>query len=218
MKPLRLFLPLLPLAAALAACQTAGTPGGGGAAPGATVTIEPEEDWRAVALPEHASVTEDMPPLFASLAASARPGAADRELLDPALLLRAPAPAPGAYRCRVVRLPAPAAPARRERGAAARQAFCFVGAEGERLSLTLETPARRLGGYLWPAADGRRMVFLGAAFAPPARSAPAYSGTPGGNTAGLLERTGDFRYRLTVRGTSPGTLDVYELVAAPAQR
>ena len=207
---------LLPLAAALAACQTAAPPRG--AAPGASVVIEPEEDWRATALPEHASITEDMPPLFAGLAAAARPGAADRELLDAALLLRAPAPAPGAYRCRLVRLPASAATPRRERSAAARPAFCFVGADGERLSLTLETPARRLGGYLWPATDARRMVFLGAAFSPPARSAPAYSGAPGGNTAGLFERIGDFRYRLTVRGPTPGTVDVYELVAAPAQR
>ncbi|HZF94702.1 MAG TPA: DUF4893 domain-containing protein [Allosphingosinicella sp.] len=207
---------LLPLAAALAACQTAAPPRA--AAPGASVVIEAEEDWRGTALPEHASITEDMPPLFAGLAAVARPGPADRELLDAELLLRAPAPAPGAYRCRLVRLPAPAAAARRERGAAARPAFCFVGADGERLSLTLETPARRLGGYLWPAADARRMVFLGAGFSPPARTAPAYSAAPGVNTAGLFERTGDFRYRLTVRGPSPGTLDVYELVAAPAQR
>ncbi|HEY0012549.1 MAG TPA: DUF4893 domain-containing protein [Allosphingosinicella sp.] len=206
---------LLPLAAALAACQTGGPPRT--AAPAATVVLEPQEDWRGTALPEHASISEDMPPLFARLAAApGRRSAADRDLLDPELLLGAPTPAPGAYRCRLVRLPATAA-ARRERGVP-RPAFCFVGAERERLSLTLETPARRLGGYLWPSADGRRMVFLGAGFAPPARSAPAYSEAAGTNTAGIFERIGDFRYRLAVRGPSPGTVDLYELVAAPAER
>ena len=216
MRELRLSLLLLPLAAALAACQTAPGPRAA-AAPAASVEIEPEEDWRRIALPEHASISEDLPPLFARLAAAPRRAAADRALLDAENLLPAPTPAPGAYRCRIVRLPGAATAARRERGAP-RPAFCFVGAEGERLSLTLETPARRLGGYLWPSADGRRMVFLGAGFAPPARTAPAYSAAAGGNTAGLFERIGDFRYRLAVRGTSPGTIDVYELIAAPAER
>ncbi|HEX8193070.1 MAG TPA: DUF4893 domain-containing protein [Allosphingosinicella sp.] len=209
---------LLPLAAALAACQTAAPPRPGAPA-AAAVVVEPEEEWRRTALPEHASVTEDMPPLFAGLAAAAaRRSAADRELLAADAFLAAPAPAPGPYRCRLVRLPAPtAAAARRERGGA-RQAFCFVGADGERLSLTLETPARRLGGFLWPSADARRLVFLGAGFAPPARTAPPYSASPGANTAGLFERIGDFRYRLTVRGPNPGSVDVYELMAAPAER
>jgi hypothetical protein len=111
------------------------------------------------------------------------------------------------------------APAPRGRGAAAqRQAFCFVGGDTEQLSLTIETPARRIGGYLWESADPRRLVFLGADFAAPARSAPAYGTNPAASTSGLLERIGDFRYRLTVRGQMAGTLDVYELVAAPAER
>jgi hypothetical protein len=209
---------ILAAAAALAACQTA-APGRETAAPAGSVEIQPEEDWRRTALPEHASITEDMPALFARLADAGRRSAADRDLLDAGLLLAAPTPAPGAYRCRLVRLPAPAAAAaqRRQRGAE-RPAFCFVGADGDRLSLTLETPARRLGGFLWPSADSRRLVFLGAGFAPPARTAPPYSAAAGGNTAGLFERVGDFRYRLSVRGPAPGSVDVYELVAAPAER
>jgi hypothetical protein len=158
-----------------------------------------------------------MPPLFAQLAAAARRGAGDRDLLDADTALAAATPAPGAYRCRIVRLPATAsapAPARRARSPV-RPAFCFVGADGGRLALTLETPARRLGGFLWPTADPRRLVFLGAGFAPPARTAPPYSATPGANTAGLFERIGDFRYRLVVRGPAPGSADVYELIAAP---
>lgn len=205
----------LALMATLAACQPAVRPAAGAAPRTAIVELQPAEDWRAAALPEHAGISEDLPPLFARLAAAARPGAPDRELLDPAISLPAATPAPGAYRCRIVRLPA--TPGRRER-ASPRPAFCFVGADGERLSLTLETPTRRLGGFLWPASDTRRLVFLGAGFAPPARTAPPYSATPGANTAGLFERIGDFRYRLAVRGAAPGTMDVYELVAAPPAR
>lgn len=205
----------LALTAMLTACQPAVRPGVGASPRIATVEIQPAEDWRAAALPEHAGISEDLPPLFARLAAAARPGASDRELLDPAISLPAATPAPGAYRCRIVRLPT--TPGRRER-ASPRPAFCFVGAEDERLSLTLETPARRLGGFLWPTADRRRLVFLGAGFAPPARTAPPYSATPGANTAGLFERIGDFRYRLVARGAVPGTVDIYELVAAPPGR
>lgn len=208
---------LAPLAAAAAACQTA--PETPPPEQAATVTVEPAEDWRAVALAEHASISEDMPPLFARLAtADARRRAGpDANLLDPALTLAAPTPAPGPYRCQLLRLPTPAASTRRPRGAS-RPAFCFVGADGERLSLTLETPARRLGGFLWRSTDRRRLVFLGAAFAPPNRTAPPYSASPETSTAGLFERIGDFRYRLTVRGPVPGTADVYELSAAPAER
>jgi hypothetical protein len=38
------------------------------------------------------------------------------------------------------------------------------------------------------------------------------------STAGFLERIGDFRYRLVVRGPRQGTADVYELTAAPGPR
>ncbi|HEX8644105.1 MAG TPA: DUF4893 domain-containing protein [Allosphingosinicella sp.] len=207
---------LMSTAAALVACQAAAERRA--SAPAASVRVEPVEDWRQIALPEHSGITEDLPPLFERLAAGARRGAADRDLLDAALLLPAATPAPGAYRCRLVRLPAPApATGRRER-AGGRPSFCFVGADADRLSLTLETPARRLGGYLWPSAEPRRLVFLGAGFAAPARSAPAYSAVPGVNTAGLLERIGDFRYRLVTRGPSPGTVDVWEMSAAPPDR
>jgi hypothetical protein len=186
----------------------------------AAVTLEAPEGWRSVALAQHASISEDLPNLFRQAVSSARPGAANRELLDPGLALPRAAPAPGAYRCRLVRLgagaPPAAAPARGRR--ASRDAFCFVQVADERLSLTLETSLRPLGGFLWETGRNDRLVFLGAEFAARARSAPPY-GDPGAiSTAGLFERTGDFRYRLVVRGPVPGTIDVYELVAAPAQR
>jgi hypothetical protein len=79
----------------------------------------------------------------------------------------------------------------------------------------VETAARRIGGYLWESADDRRLIFLGADFAARAGGAPAYGADSPASVAGLFERTGDFRYRLAVPG-SGGTLDIWELVAAPA--
>ncbi len=203
-------LALTVLAALAGGCDPAAR---SGPAPRA-VTVEAAEDWRGAALPAHAAVTEEIPSLFRRLVVSrGRRPAADRHLLDPTPGLGHAAPAPGAYRCRIVRLPAPAE--RRGRRGPERPGFCFVGGEGERLSLTVEAPARRLGGYLWPSGDGRQLVFLGAGFAPPARTAPPYGDPPQASMAGLLQRVGDFRYRLIVRGNAAGTLDVWELVAAP---
>ncbi|HEX8655559.1 MAG TPA: DUF4893 domain-containing protein [Allosphingosinicella sp.] len=203
------------VAASLTACRTERPQGPPPARP--AVVLEAAEGWRSVALPQHGGVTEDMPGLFRQLAAAVRPAAADRELLDPNLMLPRPAPAPGPYRCRIVRLgAAPAAPPRGRR--AGRESFCFVTLVGDRLSLTLETAARPLGGFLWDTNQPGRLVFLGAEFGPRGRAAPPY-GEPGAiSTAGLLERIGDFRYRLVVRGPQQGTADVYELIAAPSPR
>ncbi|HEX8525384.1 DUF4893 domain-containing protein [Allosphingosinicella sp.] len=202
---------LIPL---IVSCRAGREPPGSTAAAGS-------EPWQREALPNHANIVADLPPLFRQLVAARPPAAArgrapsDGELFDPDLLLPGAAPSPGAYRCRIVRLTA--AVARQARGSAgARNAFCFVGTDGNRLSLTIETPARRLGGYLWATSDQRQLVFLGAEFAPRASTAPPYGDPPSSSTAGLFHRIGDFRYRLVVRGASPGTIDVYELVAAPA--
>ena len=186
--------------------------------PASAIVAATGEEWRREALPAHSNVTADIPPLFRQLAAARPAGgvrnraAANRVLLDPDLLLPSAAPSPGAYRCRMVRLGTASSG---RASATSRDAYCFVGTDGQRLGLTLETPARRLGGYLWATSDPRQLVFLGAEFAPRARAAPPYGDPPSASTAGLFQRIGDFRYRLIVRGSAPGTIDVYELIAAP---
>lgn len=201
---------------AMTACRTEHFQGRR-SSPSPVVVVEAAEGWRGVALPQHAGVTEDMPGLFRQLAAATRRAAIDRELLDPDLSLPRAVPAPGAYRCRLVRLGPAATSGPRGRGAG-RISFCFATLVGDRLSLTLETPARPLGGFLWETSEHGRLVFLGTDFRPGGRTAPPY-GEPGAiSTAGLFQRIGDFRYRLVVRGPRPGTADVYELVAAPGPR
>lgn len=210
----RIFAVMLALTAATG-CRTERPQGP--SSPRPVVVMEAAESWRSVALPQHGGVTEDMPGLFRQLAAATRPAAIDRELLDPSLALPRAVPSPGAYRCRLVRL-GPAGTSGSRGRAAGRESFCFATLVGDRMSLTLETPARALGGFLWETNENKRLVFLGAEFRPGCRTAPPY-GEPGAiSTAGLFQRIGDFRYRLVVRGPRQGTADVYELIAAPGPR
>jgi len=212
-------LAAIPASAAftLAACQPAREAGAPPAARPAVV-LEAAEGWRSIALPQHSAITEDMPGLFRQAASSARVSGGDRELLDPELRLARPDPAPGPYRCRIVRLGTAAPTPARGRRNSARESFCFVSVVDDRLSLTLETATRPLGGYLWETNQRDRLVFLGAEFGPRASAAPPYADPGAVSTAGLFERTGEFHYRLVVRGPSPGTVDVYELIAAPGPR
>jgi len=213
----RPFLPLiLAAAAALAGCQNLAPPPA--VETGATVTIEEPEAWRSVAAVSDAAAIDALPGDWAaardSLRAArlARRAEAEGPLLDPAAGLPRAAPAPGPYACRLIRLggaPSQSRPWRESSGF-----FCYVGVEGDRLSLTVEGGQERLGGYLWEEKSSARLVFLGAAV-PPRRTLPAYGDIPAANAVGTLERIGDFRYRLVLPGRGGSRLVVYELEAAP---
>ena len=197
----------------VAACQTAKPPPPG--APRPSVTVEEAEPWRRVASARDAAGLDGLPARWdRALAAARAAGQSRRVAAEGALLARsAPlpraAPAPGSYRCRYVRLGAP-------KWTASAQGFCYVGVESGQLSLATELRGLRLGGYLWELKTGDRLVFLGAAVAPGAKSAPAYGDNPALDLGGLVERIGEFRYRLSLPEPAPGTgLTVVELVAAP---
>lgn len=211
---------MLALPMLAAACQPAARPG---TTARASVMVETPEEWQGHALPEHRAVAEELPRLLAQALASTprrsgERGGADSELLRFDHRLPRAAPAPGPYRCRIIRLGAGSGAARNRTSRRAREDFCFIGADAAHLTLTAETPSRRLGGLLRETSSKDRLVFLGAEIAPRARTAPPYGDPPSASTAGVFERLGDFRYRLVVRGNSPGTIDIYELVAAPAPR
>ena len=185
------------------------------ARPGPTVVVEEGEAWRSVASARDAAALDGMADRWRQALAAGRAAnlsrriAAEGELLDPDVRLARAAPAPGSYRCRYVR------PGGRKWVSSA-QGFCFVGVEGGQLSLATELRGLRLGGYLWELKGGERLVFLGGAVPAGARTAAAYGETPARDTAGTVERIGDFRYRLTLPEPSPGVgLTIVELVAAP---
>jgi hypothetical protein len=205
----------LAVLAAASACQTAPKRDSGGSAP--SVAVEEAEAWRSVASPGDSAALDSLPARWDRALAAGRAAnlsryiAGEGALLAPDTRLARAAPAPGSYRCRSVR-PRPGA----RRWASSAQGFCYVGVEAGQLSLTTELRGLRLGGYLWELKGGEGLVFLGSAMPAGAKAAAAYGDNPSRDTAGLFERIGEFRYRLTLPEPSPGTgLVIVELVAAP---
>jgi hypothetical protein len=202
------FVFLLAASAAAAACQKVPPP----AAPGARVIVEEAEAWRSVASPSDSAALDGLAGRWLQALAAGRAAklsrriAAEGELLDPGAGLARAAPAPGTYRCRYVR------PGGR-RWVSSAPGYCYVGVEGGQLSLATEIRGLRLGGYLWEPKDGEKLIFLGAAVPAGAKTARAYGESAEFDSAGLVERIGDFRYRLTLPERSG--LTVIEMVAAP---
>ena len=132
-------------------------------------------------------------------------------LLDPAAALPRPALPPGTYRCRIIKL---------GQGASARgpafQTFkpfvCFVSVEKSLLVFIKATGSDLPAGRLWD--DGEtRLVFLGATAARLGQPAPAYSTIPSRDRSGVVERVGDFRWRLVTPWQSKDArIEVMELV------
>jgi hypothetical protein len=125
-----------------------------------------------------------------------------------------PAPSPGPYRCRLVRL-----------GAGGVRSFpaatCFVGGDpGDMLSFTRASSSDAPGGWLYPDDVTTRYVFLGARQLQPGTASLAYGKDAPRNLAGVVERIGTFRWRLVIPGAAD-TLDVYDLTpianAAPVK-
>lgn len=128
-------------------------------------------------------------------------------LLEPAAALPRPAPPPGPYLCRVVKLGGT-----RPGYATFKPWNCYVEAEGELLTIVKQTGSKRPAGRLW--ADGdTRLVFLGALGLGQEDEPPPYAERPERDLAGYVERVAPFRWRLVVPfPPDGGTLDVYELV------
>lgn len=206
----RLVLALATLAAA--SCQTVPPPQAG--APRPSVVLEEAEPWRAIASARDVAALDGLATRWESALAAARSSgfarrvASEGALLQPGSGLARAVPAPGTYRCRSLRLGL-------RKWTESAQAYCYVGIGAEQLSLATELRGLRLGGYLWELERGGRLVFLGAAAGGKAR--PAYGDDPAADWAGLVERIGDFRYRLVLPEREPGAgLTIVEMVAAPA--
>jgi hypothetical protein len=85
--------------------------------------------------------------------------------------------------------------------------------------LATELRGLRFGGYLWELKGGERLVFLGGAVPAGARTPLAYGDDPSRDSAGMVERIGEFRYRLILPEPAPGVgLTVVEMLAAPRGR
>jgi hypothetical protein len=197
------------------------------------VAVLPEEgvpnDWRRVAHADDQAKLDTIAGIWASALAEGKKTdarAIDQEgdLLRPDAGLPRATPTPGLYRCRTLRIGLPAGGstngATRTPRARAFERFkpfdCVVTDEKAFLGFTKVTGTHRPGGYLWPDGD-TRMVFLGGTAERVGEGASAYGAEPRRNRLGVLERIGEFRWRLTLIGQPVAPrLEVMELVPAVA--
>ncbi|WP_310467580.1 DUF4893 domain-containing protein [Sphingomonas sp.] len=149
-------------------------------------------------------------------AASARAVTEEGQLLDPRAALPRPAPTPGSYNCRLIKLGK--ATARGEAIEKFKPFFCYVEVEGPLLTIVKQTGSERPAGRLWEDDRPERLIFLGSLALGNEEQPIAYGDDPKRDMAGVLERIGPFRWRLVIpwpQGSSK--LDVFELTPVADQ-
>jgi Domain of unknown function (DUF4893) len=204
-----------------------------GSAAKVEIAVLPEEgvptDWRRVAHADDQAQLDTIAGIWASaltegMKADAKAIALEGDLLRPDAALPRATPTPGLYRCRTLRIGLPAGASTNGATRAPRvRAFerfkpfdCVVTDEKTFLGFTKVTGTHRPGGYLWPDGD-TRMVFLGGTAERLGEGASAYGADPLRNRFGVLERIGEFRWRMTLIGQrTAARLEVMELVPAVA--
>ena len=127
-----------------------------------------------------------------------------------------PAPTPGSYSCRVIRLGK-----ENGRGPAFQKFkpfFCYVGVEGELFTIVKQTGSQRPAGRLWEDDNPSRLIFLGTVAIGNEEEARAYGEDPKRDTAGIFERIAPFKWRLVIPFPQTGArLDVFELTPVAEQ-
>jgi hypothetical protein len=209
------------LLAALAGCAT---PPADLAPPQAAASVEPparSEAWLQVASADDVARIRQTRSAWEQGLGEARTASgaevrAEGVLLEPDAALPRPAPTPGSYNCRMVRL-GKATPRDRafERF---KPFFCYVEVEGDLLTIVKQTGSQRPAGRLWEDDDPRRLIFLGSLALGNEEQPLAYGENRERDMAGVLERIGPFRWRLVIPSPRAGSkLDVFELTPVAEQ-
>ncbi len=138
------------------------------------------------------------------------------DLLKTDAALPRPAPTPGSYNCRMVRLGSAG------RGSPAfekfKPFFCYVQVEGNLLTIVKQTGSQRPAGRLWEDDNPNRLIFLGSLALGDEQQPVAYGDSPKRDMAGIFERIGPFRWRLVIPWPqSGGKLDAFELTPVAVQ-
>jgi len=142
--------------------------------------------------------------------------AAEGDLLRGDAALARPAPTPGSYQCRMVRLGrlAPKSKAFEK----FKPFFCYVEVEDNLLTIVKQTGSQRPAGRLWEDDNSTRLIYLGSLALGNEEQPKAYGEDPKRNMAGVLERIGPFRWRLVIPWPqAQSKLDVYELTPVAEQ-
>ncbi|MEO6581990.1 MAG: DUF4893 domain-containing protein [Sphingomicrobium sp.] len=191
---------------------------------GATVVVEApskSDGWMQIATAADESRISRLGLAWQQALADARRGFAGdlrREgvVLEPRAALPRPAPTPGSYNCRLIKL---------GKGTAKAVAFerfkpyfCYVQVEDDLLTIVKQTGSQRPAGRLWEDDQPDRLVFLGSLALGDQQPPLAYGDDPKRDMAGVIERIAPFRWRLVIpwpQGTSK--LDVFELTPVADQ-
>jgi len=186
--------------------------------PAAQVVIEPpakSQAWREIATAADEQRLATLESAWTEALQQARrtdPGdvRSEGDLVKPDSALPRPAPTPGSYYCRLVKLGRVKA-----RGPAFEKFkpfFCYVEVEGDLLTIVKQTGDTRPAGRLWEDDVPDRLIFLGSLALGGTEQPRAYGEDAKRDMAGVVERIGPFVWRLVIpwpQGTSK--LDVYEL-------
>ncbi|HEU5285372.1 MAG TPA: DUF4893 domain-containing protein [Sphingomicrobium sp.] len=211
------------LAGALAGCAGA-RPEEPRYRPAASVLAEPplkSEAWMEIATAADESRLARIGLAWQSALADARRRHAaeirrEGALLEPRAALPRPAPTPGSYNCRLIKLGRIG-----DKGLAFERFkpfFCYVQVEDDLLTIVKQTGSQRPAGRLWEDDRPDRLIFLGSLALGDEQQPLAYAEDPKRDMAGVLERIGPFRWRLVIpwpQGSSK--LDVFELTPVADQ-
>ncbi|HEU4704196.1 MAG TPA: DUF4893 domain-containing protein [Sphingomicrobium sp.] len=192
--------------------------------PAASVLAEPplkSEAWMEIATAADESRLARIGLAWQSALADARRrhgGEVSKEgaLLEPRAALPRPAPTPGSYNCRRIKLGRVG-----DKGLAFERFkpfFCYVQVEDDLLTIVKQTGSERPAGRLWEDDRPDRLIFLGSLALGTEQQPLAYGEDPRRDMAGVLERIGPFRWRLVIpwpQGSSK--LDVFELTPVADQ-
>jgi len=140
----------------------------------------------------------------------------EAELLRPNAALARPAPTPGSYNCRLLRL------GKTDRRAPALERFkpffCYVEVENDLLTIVKQTGSERPAGRLWEDDVTTRLIFLGSVALGNEDQPKAYGEDQARNMAGVLERVAPMRWRLVIPWPRSGAkLELFELTPVAAQ-
>ena len=194
--------------------------------PGVTpsVTVGPPlkaEEWKKVATAADEARLARLGLAWQEALAEARRSYAaeirkEGRLLLPRAALPRPAPTPGSYNCRLIKL-GKAAPKTRPYETF-KPFFCYVEVENDLLTIVKQTGSQRPAGRLWEDDDANRLIFLGSLALGDQQQPIAYGDNPRRDMAGVLERIGPFKWRLVIPWPqSSSKLDVFELTPVAQQ-
>jgi hypothetical protein len=137
-------------------------------------------------------------------------------LLRPGAALPRPAPTPGSYNCRLIKLGQLTPKTRAYESF--KPFFCYVEVEGDLLTIVKQTGSQRPAGRLWEDDNPDRLIFLGSLALGDEEQPIGYGDDPKRNMAGVFERVGPFRWRLVIPWPqSTSKLDVFELTPVAEQ-